>query len=329
MAVALESDFRATGRVVRQPASIPRFLRQQLLGRQVPRVNLGVVAATGNEQNTVIAIDVDALVRRLEHMLEIGDEYLYYRVDNASSSTMHWAYFLNGEWQRAGPRSRRFGGRPVNVNQEPTSRDSTPRVSQGEPGWRAVGAESLNQLVDSRAIEQHLPHVWANVRGAFRSRYTMPVRNALENLNAELRRTRADRSRLYDDYEHLRSQSYDVDNRHADEVRNLTSENQRLRNERNAERQAAQVARAEVERQARTIEALLGRNAAVPMTTTVPSPGATPNPYGGGATYASQQQVVPPRQTITQPRSSRAPGAHYRADPFAAPPRSPQSPGGY
>ena len=110
----------------------------------------------------------------------------------------------------------------------------------------------------------------------------------------------------------------------------MTSENQRLRNERNAERQAAQVARAEVQRQARTIEALLGRNAAVPMATTVPSPGDTPNPYGGGVTgdaYAPQQPIVQPRQTITQPRSTRAPGAHYRADPFA--PRTPQSPGGY
>ena len=89
---------------------------------------------------------------------------------------------LQGEWQRAGPQHRRFGGRSVNRAQEPTSRDSTPRVRPGEPGWREVAPQTINQPLDSREIEQHLPHVWANVRGAFRSRYTMPVRNALENL---------------------------------------------------------------------------------------------------------------------------------------------------
>ena len=105
-----------------------------------------------------------------------------------------------------------------------------------------------------------------------------------------------------------------------------TAENHRLRSERDAEIQAAQTARAEVQRQARTIEALFGRGGS-PGVVAVPSAQVTPmtpNPYGGAPPSTAYV-----RQSITDPRapSAQAPGAHYRnADPFA---RGPSSSGGY
>ena len=316
LAVGLEADYRATGRVIRQPSAIAAFLRARLIEREVPALNLGNADGQG-----VSPIDVAALVARLEGVATLTDEYLYYRVDNATAATVYWAYNLQGHWQRAGPQHRRFGGRPVNRDQEPTSRDSTPRVRQGEPGWRAVVPNTINQPLDSREIEQHLPHVWVSVRGAFRSRYTMPVRNALENMSAEIRRMRNECGRISDDYDNLDSAYRNAERAHQDELRRWSTENQRLRSERNAERQASANARAELQRQAQTIETLLGRGAVA---------GTPANPSGPTTPFAGGVVNYGPRPTITGTRT-QPPGSHYRnADPFAPPPpRSPTSPGGY
>ena len=70
--VALEAGFRATGRVIRQPASIAGFLRLQLVEREVPALNLG----TGDEHHLVEPIDVGALINRLEGVNQLGNEFM-------------------------------------------------------------------------------------------------------------------------------------------------------------------------------------------------------------------------------------------------------------
>ena len=55
-----------------------------------------------------------ALLRRLDSASRMGQEFLYFRVDNATNTVIRWAYLIDGTYQIAGPRSRRYGGRPVN-----------------------------------------------------------------------------------------------------------------------------------------------------------------------------------------------------------------------
>ena len=70
----------------------------------------------------------------------------------------------------AGPRSRRYGGRPINTHKEPAHGSGTkPRPRCNDPGWVAVNTETIVHRVDSREIEHNLPHVWQYAERVFRS----------------------------------------------------------------------------------------------------------------------------------------------------------------
>ena len=141
LAIALEADYRATGRVVVQQPAVPAFIRRHLVDRQVPAIMLGNLPGGGPPS----AIDVPALLARVEGAVGLAQEYLYFRVDNAANSTMRWSYFFEGRFAEAGSRTSRFGGRPVNPWQEPTRGSSaTPRPRRGEPGYREVGTETVS-----------------------------------------------------------------------------------------------------------------------------------------------------------------------------------------
>ena len=180
--VVFEADVRATGRVIVKPASVAEYIRYRILSRNVPRLMMC------NVEGPPTAVDVTSLARTLEAFAQLGQEYLYYRVYNAIHVTVDLAFLVAGIYACAGERTRRFRGRPVNSNQEPPRGSSAkPRPRRGEPGWVSVDAEAINHRIDVREIEQHLPHLRPFTERGFRETGSMPVRNLLHFLAAQLR----------------------------------------------------------------------------------------------------------------------------------------------
>ena len=175
-----------------RPASIRDLLQRQLVDRQVPAINLDWL------NGSVTPIDVLALIRRLESVERLGSEFLYYRLDMATNVDVRWAYLVNGSYEQAGRLTRRFGGRPVLRNLEP--RQADPRLQPGEPGWVAVNTDTITLRIDSREVEQHLPHVWAFASRVFRNGGTQAVRNVLESLASQARQAEYDRDGYYRDF---------------------------------------------------------------------------------------------------------------------------------
>ena len=139
-------------------------------------------------RGTTIGINVGSLLARLFEVIKIAEEYLYARLDNGSNVTVRWAYSVEGAFQISGERSRRLEGRPViDFEKPPPGSYSSLRLFRGEPGWVGVGTETLTQRLDSREIEQHLPHVRYYTELVFRGGLTMPTLNVLESLLLQLR----------------------------------------------------------------------------------------------------------------------------------------------
>ena len=292
LAVALEADFRATGRVIIQPPTIAMFIRQHLIDRPIPGIQMGPI------EEAQEPINVGALVDRLERVANLTDDYLYGRVDNATNVQVRWAYMIEGTFRQSGPRHGRFGGTCVLASRIPQDSHHTPRPMRGEPGYQPAGTETLRTRINGREVQEHLPHAYRYVGRVFRGNHLMPIQNVMETLVHQLRRNEDDLGRLdWEVRQAVEARDEEQRGRGTDRAW-FEGENHRLRNERNAARAELGPLREEVNRQAALLQSLVasqGHGGAYPPShAAAPGPlyGAPP-PYPGAATTHNSPALVP------------------------------------
>lgn len=317
LAVALESDFRATGRVIQQPSSVPAFIHRFLLGLQVPAIRMGT------EDEAQPPIDVRALVDRLERAAALSEDFLYFRVDRPTGIQVRWAYEVDGQFVEAGLRHGRYGGECVQRSRWPSGDDHNPRPRPGEPGYRPLGDESLRLRVNGRELQEHMPQAYRHVSRVFRGSHLMPVRNVVEHMSSHLRWYEGQMQEWRRSYEEDQAEFHRLHASLDEARRGRESDNRwhqgeeaRLRSERNSVRAEAAQLRDEVNRQATTIQSFANPGrvgfAGAPA---MPAPGA----YGGPVQYlpshpnTPQYAPAPAPVVPTMPANFVPPTAAYGA----------------
>ena len=108
LAVAMEIEFRATVRLIVQPPAVEAFVRRVLVDSDFPQI---LLAPRDSDHAT---INLESLLWRLRTVHEAENEFLYVRKDVGTGQNVRWAYYVDVQWHRYGPRSRRYSGRCAN-----------------------------------------------------------------------------------------------------------------------------------------------------------------------------------------------------------------------
>ena len=173
LATAIFADHYHTGRIVRHPGAVLRALEIFANGN-FPDIHI-------HDPN--VDINLQFYITLLREVNELGDGYLYQRRDTLSGEHVTWAYYIDGAWVEAGPRSGVYGGWPVEAHRNP---DCPTRyvAMPGEPGHTPIPPETIRQMLDVQELYYHFPGLRTPLRRLIGMGRRVAVRNVLERLSS-------------------------------------------------------------------------------------------------------------------------------------------------